>query len=147
MPGIGAICDLADDGNGLQLTFSHYYPIPGAQNQFHITHDEKGDLFWMTANQVTGLAKNLWRGWGKERRFLMLHYSRDALNWFPAGVLAMWPQERQAYNYCSLLVDGDDLLLVSRTAEEAKNQHDNDKITFHRLLDFRRTAVDLAPRL
>ncbi|MCF7855055.1 MAG: glycoside hydrolase [Candidatus Pacebacteria bacterium] len=145
VPGIGAICDLTATDERLQLNFSHYYPIPGAQNQFHIIRDEAAGLFWMTSNQVTGKADDLYRGWGKERRFLMLHYSLDAQNWFPTGVLLMWPKERQAYNYCSLLIDGEDLLVVSRTAENAKNQHDNDKITFHRFPDFRSTAVNLVP--
>ncbi|MBT7302553.1 MAG: exo-alpha-sialidase [Victivallales bacterium] len=145
VPGIGAICDLAARDGELKLTFSHYYPIPGAQNQFHIVSDRANGLFWMTSNQVTGTAQGCHGGWGKERRFLMLHYSRDAQNWFPAGVLAMWPKETQAYNYCTPLIDGKDLLFVSRTAESAANQHDNDKITFHRLPDFRRTAVKLAP--
>ena len=93
----------------------------------------------MTSNQVTGMAEDAYRGWGKERRFLMLHYSRDAQNWFPAGVLAMWPRETQAFNYCTPVIDGDDLLFVSRTAQNARNQHDNDCVTFHRMVDFRKT--------
>jgi hypothetical protein len=108
-----AVCDLTENDGTLRLTFSHYYPIPGAQNQFHIVCDEQSRLFWMTSNQVTGMAQDAYRGWGKERRFLMLHYSRDAQNWFPAGVLAMWPRETQAFNYCTPVIDGDDLLFVS----------------------------------
>jgi hypothetical protein len=76
----------------------------------------------------------------------MLHYSRDAQNWFPAGVLAMWPGECQAFNYCTPVIDGDDLLFVSRTSQDADNQHDNDRITFHRVPSFRKTAVDLFPK-
>lgn len=105
------------------------------------------ELFWMTSNQVTGMATETWRGWGKERRFLMLHYSRDAQNWFPAGVLAMWPRETQSFNYCTPVIDGANLLFVSRTSENSANQHDNDRITFHRLPNFRNTAVDLKPRI
>lgn len=145
VPNVGAICDLVDGKGRLQLTFSHYYPIPGAQNHFHIVCDQPGRLFWMTSNQVTGVAENCYRGWGKERRFLMLHYSRDARNWFPAGVLAMWPKETQAFNYCTPVIDGNDLLFVSRTAQKALNQHDNDRITFHRVRNFRETAVNLFP--
>ena len=146
VPNVAAICDLKSTGRGnLTLAFSHYYAFPGAQNQFHIVRDERGGLFWMTSNQVTGKAKDCYRGWGKERRFLMLHYSRDAQNWFPAGVLAMWPGETQAFNYCTPVIDGRDLLFVSRTAQEANNQHDNDRVTFHRHRNFRSTAVDLQP--
>jgi len=76
---------------------------------------------------------------------VVLHYSRDAQNWFSAGVLAMASKETQAFNYCTPLVDGDDLLFVSRTAKDAENQHDNDQITFHRVQNFRQTAVNLVP--
>ena len=146
VPNVAAICDLEETENDeLTLKFSHYYPFPGAQNQFHIIKDEERGLYWMTSNQVTGRATETYRGWGKERRFLMLHYSRDAQNWFPAGVLAMWRKETQAFNYCTPLIDGNDLLFVSRTSLDAANQHDNDCITFHRLQNFRKTAVDLQP--
>ncbi|MFC1597136.1 sialidase family protein [Planctomycetota bacterium] len=145
VPNIAAICDLSDANGELDLRFSHYCSVPGAQNHFHILHDPISRLFWMTSNAPTGVATRAWRGWGKERRILMLHYSIDGLNWFPAGCAAMWKKETQAYNYASLMIDGDDLLFVSRTAEHARNQHDNDKITFHRIPDFRQHALDLAP--
>ena len=145
VPNVAAVCDLADDGETLSLGFSHYYPVPGAQNHFHIVYDAQSRLNWMTSNLVTGIAEDLWRGWGKERRFLMLHYSVDGLNWFSAGCLATAPGVRQAFNYCTPLIDGEDLLVVSRTALEAANQHDNDRITFHRVAAFRRLAMNLFP--
>ena len=83
---------------------------------------------------------------GNERCLLMLHYSQDALNWLPAGCVAMWLSPLQAFNYATLLIDGDDLLLASRTARQALDQHDNDLVTFHRLRRFRSYALDLKPR-
>ena len=143
VPNVAAICDLDDDGRNLRLKFSHYYPVPGAQNHFHVIFDPATELHWMTCNMVTGAATVRHRGWGKERRFLMLHYSVDGQNWFPAGCIAMWPRTTQAFNYCTPLIDGGDMLIVSRTAEHAKNQHDNDCITFHRVRAFRKTALNL----
>ena len=146
VPNLAAICDLSIEQPGpLRLAFSHYWPFPGAQNQFHVVWDERSGLYWMTANAITGLARNCYRGWGKERRFLMLHYGRDAQNWFTAGVLAMGRKETQAFNYCTPVIDGADLLVASRTSQHAANQHDNDCITFHRLANFRGLAVDLYP--
>jgi len=144
-PNVAGICDLKDDGDRLELAFSHYYPVPGAQNQFHIVYDPVTRLHWMTCNQVTGVPGEHWSGCGDERRFLMLHYSVDAQNWFPAGCVAAGPSHRHAFNYCTPLIDGDDLLIVSRTAESAANKHDNDKVTFHRLEDFRSLALNLRP--
>jgi len=145
LPNLAALCDLTDDGQDLSLSFSHYYPFPGAQNHFHIVYDRATALHWMTGNQVTGLGHDCWHGWANERRFLMLHYGVDGRNWFPAGCVARWPETRQAFNYCSPLIDGEDLLIVSRTAQDSKNQHDNDRVTFHRVPEFRRLALDLSP--
>jgi hypothetical protein len=143
VPNLAAICDLDDAGGQLTLAFSHYYPVPGAQNHFHILYDPVTRTHWMTCNQVTGIATQAYRGWGKERRFLMLYHSIDGLNWFPAGCLTMWRRETQAFNYCTPVIDGQDLLLVSRTAEQSGNQHDNDKVTFHRFSDFRSRGLEL----
>ncbi len=145
VPNVAALCDLADPGDSLHLDFSHYYVLPGGQNHFHIIHDPKDDLFWMTSNLVTGMATRCYRGWGKERRLLALHYSRDAQHWFCAGIASMWREETRSFNYCTPIIDGDDLLWVSRTSHHADNQHDNDCITFHRLPSFRSTALELRP--
>ena len=152
---LGAVCDVSDDGERLQLSFCQFHPLPGAQNKFHIVYDEESRLFWMTSNLPTNtqdleLAEKLAaRGLGRpgdERRFLMLFYSVDALNWFQAACLAMWPSTLQSFNYVTHIVDGEDLLFVSRTSKDAPNQHDSDLITFHRLAGFRSLALNLHPR-
>jgi hypothetical protein len=43
-------------------------------------------------------------------------------------------------------VDGDDLVLISRTSVHGRDQHDADLVTFHRVRGFRALAMDLAPR-
>jgi hypothetical protein len=152
---IAVICDVQDEGKTLKYTFTQFYPLPGAQNHFHIIYDEMTRLFWMCSNLPTNtqdedFAQDLeQRGFlgkpGNERRFLILSYSIDALNWFQAGCIAMWPSPMQAFNYTTPLIDGDDLLVVSRTSKDGRNQHDNDLITFHRLQNFRSLALDLHP--
>ena len=152
---LGAVCDVSDDGERLELSFSQFYPLPGAQNKFHVIYDEESRLFWMTSNLPTNsqdgeLAEQLAeRGLstpGDERRFLMLFYSVDALNWFQAACLAMWPSPLQSFNYVTQIVDGEDLLFVSRTSRDAPNPHASDLVTFHRLAKFRSLALDLYPR-
>ncbi len=154
--GISAICDLEDDGERLSYRFAQFHPWPGAQNQFNIVRDEREGLFWMTANlptrsQDTRLAERLatddsFSGTpGNERRILALLCSFDALNWLPVGYVIVWPLLRQASNYAGLMIDGDDLLVVSRTARDAPNQHDNDLVTFHRVEQFRALAELLKP--
>ncbi len=154
-PGLAAVCDLTDDDGSLDLCFRQLHPLPGGQNHFHVVHDEVTRLYWMLCNLPTrsqgagGREVSGWPGFrgspGNERRFLMLFYGVDALNWFPAGCVAQWPSPAQAFNYTTPLIDGEDLLIVSRTSRNGRDQHDNDLVTFHRLPDFRSLALDLFP--
>ena len=151
------VCDLSDDGEKLDLEFAQYYPMPGGQNKFHIVYDHVSRLFWTPATLVTDSQDQL--GYcqqarkrreftgtgGNERRILMLMYSLDALNWFQAGCIAMAPRLRQSFMYASPLIDGEDLLILSRTSHEGRDQHDADLCTFHRISRFRRLALNLYP--
>ncbi len=161
--GIAGVAELEDVDGELQLSFAQFHPLPGAQCQFHIVHDDQSGLFWMTSNPVTNSQDLEYYRWlqslnpkrgtvgfrgagsGAERRILGLYYSLDALNWFQAGIVAMSRNPMRGFHYTTPLVDGDDLLIVSRTASGDFNQHDNDMITFHRVQDFRTLAVELRP--
>ncbi len=156
--GIGVICDVDDDGERLDYRFRMFHALPGAQNQFHIVHDDVSGLYWMNATLPTRsqdqdpafnerLRRNPQYGGppGRERRILALFCSFDALNWLPAGYICVWPLVRQASNYCGLLIDGDDLLVAARTSRDGRNQHDNDLTTFHRVRNFRERAAALMP--
>ena len=143
--GLAAVTELRDDGQSLQHTFGQFFPIPGAQNKFHMIRDEPSGLYWMAGNiPIDSLGRP---PGGDDRRILILMYSVDAHNWFQAGCVAMSKKPREAYNYASLLPDGDDLLLAVRTAlggrhPQAKSTH----ITFHRVRNFRSLALDLPGR-
>lgn len=134
---ISAVCDLADTSAGLKLRFLQFHPLPGAQNQFHIIHDEVSGYYWMTSNLSTTPRD--------ERRILALSYGLHPLCWFHAGVIAMGPTSLQAFNYTTPLIDGNDLLVVSRTSQN--HHHDNDRITFHRLRNFRSLAMNITPQV
>jgi len=151
---LGLVFDLEDDGERLLLRAVQYYPIPGAQCKFFILYDPRTELFFMLSNLVTDsqdrfqnrdrlAAVGFMGGPGNERRLLFLHYSRDGLNWFPAGCVARWPGMRQAFMYPSACIDGEDLIFISRTSENGVNQHDADLCTFHRIRNFRALAMDL----
>ena len=146
---IAGICAVEDDGEDLRLRFVQFAPMPGAQNHFHIIRDEVSGLFWTPVNLPTD-TQNLafgreLRPGGAERRILALLYSLDALNWFQAGLIAVGATRRHAFNYTTPLVDGDDLLIVSRTSRDRPGFHDNDLVTFHRVSDFRALALKLVP--
>ena len=59
--------------------------------------------------------------------------------WCFAGIVAIGPQEKASRHYASMIVDGDDLHVLSRSGDErANNAHDGNLITFHTIRDFRR---------
>jgi hypothetical protein len=157
---IAAIFDLKDSDGKLDLSFTQLSSLPGGQCKFSILYDEPSRLFWMASNLVENsqdlvnaseqlgeiYPKGGWKSITADRRFLTLWYSIDALNWFPAGWIAAAEKVTQSFMYPSMVVDGDDLVLLSRTARESGDYHDADLATFHRITDFRSKAMDITPR-
>ena len=55
-----------------------------------------------------------------------------------AGLVATGPVEKASRHYASMAIDGDDLVILSRSGDErAKSAHDGNLITFHRVNNFR----------
>jgi hypothetical protein len=157
--GVAAVFDVDDDGKKLGLKFAHYSSMPGGQLKFCVIRDETSRLFWATANLVVD-SQGAFDWWTKEkrgtflgggdfggndRRFLMLFYGVDGLNWFQAGCIAQAKKISQSFMYATPVIDGDDLVLISRSSVNAPNQHDADYATFHRVRNFRRLALNLFP--
>jgi hypothetical protein len=157
---MAAVFEIEDDGITPRLTFTQLYPIPGGQGKFFIVYDEASRLYWMASN----LPANT-QGWvdspeklprGNDRRFLMLWYACDALNWFPAGCIARTEHLTEAFMYPVMIVDGDDLAILVRTskrysgpraeARAANGFHDANLMTFHRVRNFRSLAMNIWPQ-
>ena len=52
--------------------------------------------------------------------------------------MAVGPVERGSRHYASMVIDGDDLCVLSRSGDErARHAHDGNLITFHRVRAFR----------
>jgi len=150
--GMAAICDLDDDGGGMNYRFSQFCPMLGAQCKFHIIFDEVSQLFWTTVtppvdtfSPVEDKLRELgFRGPpGNERRILLLIYSLDAMNWFQAGCVAMSRKVLDSFSYASQLIVGEDLLVLARSSVNGLNQHDTNFITLHRVKNFRDLALNL----
>jgi hypothetical protein len=76
-----------------------------------------------------------------ERRRLALHFSRNCMDWCFAGLVAAVEDMGQSHYGASMILDGEDLLLLMRTADaEAENAHNSNMITFHRIEGFRGLA-------
>ena len=113
--------------------------------KFHILYDEITQLFWLLSTQTTDsmtraelLPKDRFNLPYNERHRLQLHFSRNCIDWCFAGLVTKTDSPRQARHYASMVIDGDDLLVLSRSGDErAANAHNGNMITFHRIRDFR----------
>ncbi len=138
-----------------RLNFTQFASWPGAQCKFFIIHDMPHGTYWMLSNLVTNSQELLgradpvdqtaYRGSpANERRWLFLHYSIDCLNWFPAGCVARWPDNvNRSFMYPSAVIDGEDMVVLSRTSRDSGDEHDADLCTIHRIRGFRHLAMDL----
>lgn len=125
-----------------------YVPCPGGHLKFHILYDEKTKLFWLLSNQSTDsmtrsdrLPLNRYSLPNNERHRLVLHFSRNCVDWCFACRVADTRECGQSRNYASMVIDGEDLRVLSRSGDSrAKNAHDGNLITFHTVPNFRSLA-------
>lgn len=122
-----------------------FLPMPGGQMRFHVNYDEKTKLYWLLSSQATDsmtrpdrLPEDRYDLPNNERHRLVIHFSKNMVDWCFAGVVAITPSPKQARHYASMDIDGDDLVILSRSGDErAKSAHDGNLITFHRVKNFR----------
>ncbi len=109
----------------------YFVHIPGGDLKFHILYDPEYRLYWLLHSQIDGRMNY--------RRRLALSYSPDLLRWTFAGLVAVGPTDHSARHYATMIQDGDDLFIVSRSGDErARTAHDGNIVTFHRIKDFRK---------
>jgi hypothetical protein len=158
--GLCAMLDAEDKDGKLALKFTQFHPMPGGQLKFCVIWDDTSHMFWATANHVVD-SQGVFPWWtegekrgnvryasglgGNDRRFLMLMYGIDGLNWMQAGCVAQAAKVSQSFMYARPVIDGDDLAIIARTSINAPNQHDADHATFHRVKEFRKLALKLTP--
>ena len=127
--------------SGKRMIFTH---IPGGgESKFHIIYDEKTKTYWLLTNQFMNSMLDLNKltsrqAHGYDRSRLVLYYSYNCFDWLFAGVVSTGKTLLESRSYASMAIEEDDLLVLSRSGDEhAKNGHDNNMITFHRIKDFR----------
>ena len=122
-----------------------YVPFPGGQLRFHLLYDAKTKLYWLLSSQATDsmrrpdrLPADRYDLPYNERHRLVLHYSRNLVDWCFAGLVAKTDSPKEARHYASMAIDGDDLVILSRSGDaRAKSAHEGNLITFHRVKNFR----------
>jgi len=142
-PGTGAMTTMLEKApSGRTMV---YVPCPGGQLKFNIQYDDKTKLFWLLSSQaIDGMVRRERMSPDRfnlpydERHRLQLHFSRNCTDWCFAGLVCKTDNPRQARHYATMVIDGDDLHILSRSGDaRAKSAHDGNIITFHTVHDFR----------
>jgi hypothetical protein len=142
-----------DDG-GISMGFEKnpsgrdvvFLPMPGGHMKFYILYDEVTKFYWLLSTQSTDsmikpelMPADRFNLPNNERQRLVLHFSKNLVDWCFAGLVDAGDTQRQARHYASMTAAGDDLLVVSRSGDaDAHDAHNTDIVTFHRIHDFRR---------
>jgi len=122
-----------------------YVPMPGGHMRFHILYDAETKLYWLLGSQATDsmtradlLPADRYDLPNNERHRLVLHFSKNLVDWCFAGLVDATNSPREARHYASMAIDGSDLVILSRSGDaRAKSAHDGNIITFHRVKNFR----------
>ncbi|MCA9232274.1 MAG: exo-alpha-sialidase [Planctomycetales bacterium] len=153
--GLAAMCKVVEQSDGSMATMLEtapsgrkhvYLPMPGGQMRFHLLYDELSKLYWLLSSQATDsmtraerLPADRYNLPNNERHRLQLHFSKNCVDWCFAGLVARGETARESRHYASMIVDGDDLHILSRSGDHrAKSAHDGNLITFHTVKDFRK---------
>ncbi len=154
MTGYAAVAKVVENDDGTMTTSlvenpagktMLFLPFPGGQMRFHVLFDERTKLYWLLGTQATDSMRRVNRlpadrygASDNERQRLVLHFSRNMVDWCFAGIVAAGGSAREARHYASMAVDGDDLVVLSRSGDQrARSAHDGNLITFHRVRNFR----------
>ena len=122
-----------------------YVPCPGGQMRFHVLYDELTRLYWLLSTLAWDSmtrperlpADRFWLP-NNERQVLALHFSKNMIDWRMAGVVAQGNSAKESRHYASMLIDGEDLLVLSRSGDHrSKSAHDGNLITYHIVEHFR----------
>ncbi len=139
--------DVSEDGKTVSFDpATGFVEMPGASGKkFVIRHDAKSDRYWAAINPLLPRDRKHLKDRRSERirNCLAVASSPDLKQWTVHHIVAYHPDpKKHAFQYPDFAVEGDDMLIVSRTAYDdglggARNFHDSNFITFHRIENFR----------
>lgn len=152
--GYAAIAKVVEQDDGTMITMLEeapsgkkavFVPCPGGQMKFHIVYDKASRLYWLLSSQSTDsmtrkerLPKERYDLPNNERHRLQLHFSRNCIDWCFAALVTAGDSPKQSRHYASMAIHNQDLYIVSRSGDKhAKDAHNGNLITFHRIRGFR----------
>ncbi len=129
---------------GTKVTFdpsTGFMDFTGGAKKFSVRYDKKSKRYWTLANLVKDEFAHLPAS--SVRNTLVLKSSADLKNWTTHQILLSHPDvARHGFQYVDWQFDGRHILFLSRTAYDdefggARNFHDANYLTFHRIRNFR----------
>ncbi len=142
-PEKAAIVTVSADGKTASFDpTTGFVDFPGGAKKFTIRKDEQSGLYWSLATIVPPRHQDKNRP-GTVRNTLALVCSPDLRHWETRCVV-LYHKDTKAhgFQYVDWCFEGEDIIAVCRTAHDdgiggARNNHDANFMTFHRLRNFR----------
>ena len=138
----------------VNLTFDpvhDFVELPGAEKKFGAVYDPVSERFYACSNPVLPSHKDepkIGKTPAMIRNTAALFCSEDLRHWEMKKIFLYSPDlHHEAFQYLNCVIDGDDLLVISRTAfviggPKPPRGHDSNLMTFHRISDFRNAAPE-----
>lgn len=131
---VSLMLKLEDNNPEGNLVFSRFVEMPITSSKFDIVYDEISSSYYAICSSYDDEYKTV-------RNYLSLYKSPDLISWEKVCDLI---DERKSdpnlvgFQYVSFIIDGDDILYLSRTAYNgAHTFHDTNYQTFHTIKNFR----------
>lgn len=145
VPEKAAIVRISRDGKTASFDpEKDFIDFPGGCKKFVIRWDAPSGRYWTIANAT--LPQHAGENIERVRTAAVVMSSKDLRTWTPHEMILYHPTvSTHGFQYLDWLVEGDNLLVVSRTAYDdgvggVMNQHNSNYLTFHRVKQFRKTA-------
>lgn len=147
-----AIVRISSDGKVASFDPANgFISFPGGSKKFAIRFDEKSNRYWTLSNAIPESVRQQHptRNPASIRNTLVLMSSGDLRSWQIHDVILQHPDVlNHGFQYVDWLMEGEDMLVLSRTAYDegeavAHNNHDANFLTFHRIESFRQKATNV----
>ena len=154
-PARAAMVHISADGQELSFDpAKDLIAFPGGAKKFTIRYDKVAGKYWSLVNIITDPGP-LEEPPQDHRNTLALTCSKDLRKWkvryialsFRQGEHLTRENNKFGFQYVDWLIEGNDIILVSRTAWgwDTPRSHDANYLTFHRINDFRQKTLKDEP--
>lgn len=134
-------------------TTDDWADLPGGGKKFGAAYDPVSKRFYVLSNPVLPAHFGHSEPWNMIRNTAALLSSKDLKHWDVQQIFIYGPNiDWEGWQYLNFDVDGDDMIIASRTAFDITGEpgvdykpprgHDSNLITFHRIRNFRSSAPD-----